>query len=90
MNTYKIYWSRTTRDTGQRITQADDKRGAELDARLYSESWTPGEHEWDFTARAVLICPECEGTNLNEDQTGCFDCQAEDYTEEREHDEPNE
>ncbi len=23
-------------------------------------------------------CPECEGTNLNEDGTVCFDCQASD------------
>jgi hypothetical protein len=66
MNTYKIYWSRTTRDIGQRITQADDKRGAELDARLYSESWTPSKQEYDFTAHAVLICPEYEGVVPNE------------------------
>ena len=26
-------------------------------------------------------CPECEGTNLNEDKTVCFDCQAADYLE---------
>ena len=24
-------------------------------------------------------CPECEGDNLTEDKTQCFDCQAEDY-----------
>ena len=28
-------------------------------------------------------CPECDGKNLNEDMTVCFDCQAEDYTEEK-------
>ena len=28
-------------------------------------------------------CPECDGKNLNEDLTVCFDCQAEDYTEEK-------
>jgi hypothetical protein len=27
-------------------------------------------------------CPECEGTNLNEDKTICYDCQAADYQEE--------
>jgi len=26
-------------------------------------------------------CPECEGTNLNEAQTICYDCQAADYQE---------
>lgn len=25
------------------------------------------------------ICPECEGSNLNEDATKCFDCQRKDY-----------
>jgi hypothetical protein len=25
------------------------------------------------------ICLECEGTNLNEDQTVCFDCSSSDY-----------
>jgi len=24
-------------------------------------------------------CPECEGINLNEDKTICYDCQAADY-----------
>ena len=24
-------------------------------------------------------CPECEGTNLNEEETQCFDCQRKDY-----------
>ena len=28
-------------------------------------------------------CPECDGKNLNEDMTVCFDCQTEDYTEEK-------
>ena len=27
-------------------------------------------------------CPECEGTNLNEDKTLSYDCQAADYQEE--------
>ena len=26
-----------------------------------------------------VICPECEGDNLTEDKTQCFDCQSEDY-----------
>ena len=30
------------------------------------------------------VCPECEGTNLSEDRTQCFNCQAEDYAEGRE------
>jgi len=26
-------------------------------------------------------CPECEGSNLNEDHTECWDCSAADYRE---------
>ena len=26
-------------------------------------------------------CPECEGSNLNEDHTVCWDCMASDYAE---------
>ena len=26
-------------------------------------------------------CPECEGSNLNEDHTICWDCMASDYAE---------
>jgi len=26
-------------------------------------------------------CPECEGSNLNEDHTVCWDCMASDYVE---------
>ena len=26
-------------------------------------------------------CPECEGSNLNEDHTICWDCMASDYDE---------
>ena len=33
------------------------------------------------------ICPECDGVNLNEDRTVCWDCQAEDYTDESENSE---
>jgi hypothetical protein len=25
------------------------------------------------------ICPECEGVNLTEDKTKCFDCESADY-----------
>ena len=31
---------------------------------------------------AVATCPECDGTQLSEDGTICFDCQASDYLEE--------
>ena len=27
-------------------------------------------------------CPECQGTNLNEDRTLCWDCSANDYRSE--------
>jgi RNA polymerase subunit RPABC4/transcription elongation factor Spt4 len=27
-------------------------------------------------------CPECTGTNLNEDRTLCWDCSAGDYSDE--------
>ena len=29
--------------------------------------------------RVKRICPDCEGTNLNNDMTICFNCQAKDY-----------
>jgi hypothetical protein len=83
MNIYRIYWSRTTKDTGQEIRNATDKKSAELDARLHADTWKRSEHDWDFTAHAVLICPECEGENLTPTGHICFDCQAEDYTEEK-------
>tara|TARA_Y100000296_G_C5080148_1_gene209516 strand:- start:39 stop:200 length:162 start_codon:yes stop_codon:yes gene_type:complete len=28
----------------------------------------------------LSICPECEGANLNESGTVCWDCTASDYT----------
>ena len=28
---------------------------------------------------AINQCPECEGTNLNENATVCWDCHASDY-----------
>jgi len=30
------------------------------------------------------ICPECEGVNLNEDRTVCWDCQTADYADDAE------
>ena len=29
----------------------------------------------------LSICPECEGANLNESGTVCWDCTASDYTQ---------
>jgi len=47
------------------------------------EKLDDGLCEWE--ARAFTLdtgyCPQCEGTNLNEDRTKCFDCDAQDYTE---------
>ena len=41
------------------------------------ESW-----EKFVTGTVETDCPECEGVNLNEDKTICYDCQAADYQEE--------
>ena len=32
-------------------------------------------------AEIEVLCPECEGRNLTEDQTKCWDCMAMDYVE---------
>ena len=49
----------------------------------HPEELDDGLLEWE--ARAFTLdtgyCPQCEGTNLNEDRTKCFDCDAQDYTE---------
>ena len=38
---------------------------------------------WDETCDRCLeeeaYCPECNGTNLNEERTVCWDCTASDY-----------
>ena len=34
-----------------------------------------------FDAGVVETCPECEGSNLNEEGTICFDCQIADEAE---------
>ena len=82
MNIYRIYWTRFEKSQGQEIRNATDKKSAELDARLHADTWKRSEHDWDFTAHAILICPECEGENLTPTGHICFDCQAEHYTEE--------
>lgn len=35
------------------------------------------QHE-EWQKRKELSCPECEGTNLNEDGTLCWDCETPD------------
>lgn len=37
---------------------------------------------YDAGVKESKTCPECEGTNLNEEGTICFDCQTTDYLQE--------
>jgi hypothetical protein len=39
----------------------------------------PGVTSHDIERAMGGICPECEGSNLSDDGTTCFDCQAADY-----------
>ena len=34
---------------------------------------------YDASVKESKECPECEGSNLNEEGTICFDCQGADY-----------
>ena len=43
--------------------------------------WTKSGWEVRAFTLDTGYCPQCEGTNLNEDRTKCFDCDAQDYTE---------
>ena len=37
---------------------------------------------YDASVKETKECPECEGTNLNEEGTICFECQSADYLQE--------
>ena len=42
----------------------------------YFENWTSYP---DSMVLGLNRCPECEGSNLNEEATHCFDCERRDY-----------
>ena len=58
-------------------------RGESTGANLLADIWKLQKEmlENQKLRSESETCPECEGSNLNEDHTVCWDCMASDYAE---------